>query len=236
MPRKGEKAEIPASKLPRHDPELRRQAMEIYDVTGSPAKASRETGISIGTIKKWAARSKIRKSIFTNDKIMEKSKFVISKTVDNSIASLVKNEVGIYLEENGPLIKEQIVEHTNESVVYLADKLEKLIRDTIDEIETVLEDGPTMKEARAPWLKSLVTLMMQGIDRRQLLMGEPTSREEVHTTSQATMEMTIEERAEYYFGKFLNAAEREGYQIVGIDDGDDRKQSLDPSGTDDKAD
>ena len=88
----------------------------------------------------------------------------------------------------------------------------------------------------AGYLNALVRCLGEAVEKQQLIMGKPTSREEVH----GEINMTVTERMEHYFKRYTDAIEGEGYRIIdedstkvsgalnGAHDGDGVGQSVDP--------
>lgn len=153
----------------------KQKAITIAQAAGSH-EASRATGIPAGTIRSWVHRlqhgvktQKDQPTVATQQRTTEQ----MQKLQDEVIQKAVE-EAGEYVA--GRLKK-------------LADKLYTLAEKAVDKIDVAISDKEELPVGRkrralphdrdgAAWLRSLVGVMAQSIDKGQLLAGKPTSRAE----------------------------------------------------------
>lgn len=125
--------------------------------TATIREASEQTGVPVGTIKRW--RSEMRASEPNQDRQRKKVKAIVEKTIEDA-----QEHVAAYALEKGKTI---------------ADQLMGLIELSIQEAAEIIQAGPSEDEARAQWLRSVVGAIAQGVEKYQLLTGKATSRAEI---------------------------------------------------------
>lgn len=138
------------------DLEKKMAALAIAE-TATIREASEQTGVPVGTIKRW--RSELRAGEPNQDQQRKKVKAIVEKTIEDA-----QEHVAAYAIEKGKTI---------------ADQLMSLIELSIREAAEIIKAGPAEDEARAQWLRSVIGAIAQGVEKYQLLTGKATSRTEL---------------------------------------------------------
>lgn len=138
------------------------RALAIVEVS-SMSEAAKQTGIPRGTIGKWAAASK------GNEKGNEPRKE--TKRLSKKIKVITEQAMAEAKEE----AKGIIVDAMTDWAMQIKQMGLVATRKSIE----VMEQGPNENEPMAQWLRSLVGAMAQSTEKHQLLMGQPTQRQEV---------------------------------------------------------
>lgn len=152
--------------MPKWSEEQKAKALTIAEAI-SISEAARQTGIPAGTIKRWRSemnRTEPSEPNRTPKKLEELQKVAVEKAVE---------EAGEYIAER---------------LKGLADALYSLAEKAIKKVDIAISDAeelPKGKKAEphncngATWVRALVGVMSQSIDKAQLLSGKPTVRPEV---------------------------------------------------------
>ena len=155
----------------------KQKAITIAQAAGA-AEASRATAIPSGTIRSWVHR------------LQHEPK---SQKHDPSVAT--QQRITPQLQKLQDQVFERAVEEASEYITErlkgLADKLYSLAEKSVLKVDVAISDPedklpPGVKRRRLPhdrdgaaWLRSLVGVLAQSIDKAQLLSGKPTARPEV---------------------------------------------------------
>lgn len=202
------------------DPDVRAKAMKIYKKTGSVIQAARITGVKRPTILRWIRRDKDHVSLLIDqDKYLEdKGQIQYKDKVEAGIRSgyekAVRRIVADHIEEEGLDLVQHMPERVTQSLTEIEERLLSVISLTIDEIETTLENGPRRMEPIAGYLGALVKCLGSAVEKHQLLSGKPTSREE----STIDGRVTVTERMEHHFQRYMDVIEGKGIRIIDDDD------------------
>ena len=159
-----------------YDAELKAKALTIAAAV-SISEATRVTGIPSGTIKRW--RSEERERTEPNGANRTKEPNLIPKKLRNLQQQAVEQavaEAGVYIADRLKGLADNLYCLAEKAV----GKVDVAIRDPLEAATT--DDGlkgePHDRDGAA-WLRSLVGVMAQAIDKAQLLSGKPTARAEV---------------------------------------------------------
>lgn len=144
------------------------RALAIAEAS-SIREASKQTGISKTTISRWISEAK-------NGVSHETGQHGTLKKADQIAKEAVEEA------------KEEVREYVADRVKQVADQIMAVNELALREIEQVIRDGPKDDESNAQWLRSLVGVVSQGIEKHQLLMGKPTARQEVQGKVETTHE------------------------------------------------
>lgn len=152
-----------------HDPEQKAQALTIAAAT-SIGEASRVTGVPVGTIKRW--RSETNRSKPSDPNRSNKNlKALQEQAMEQAVT--------------------QASEYIADRLKGMADRLYGLADSAIGKVQVAIRDESETKQANdgrrgeshdrdgSAWLRGLVGVMAQSIDKAQLLSGRPTARPEV---------------------------------------------------------
>ena len=159
------------------------KALTIAHELGA-AEAARATGIPPGTIRCWLAREKAR-SVAT----VAAPKTGVAQRRPK--ASPAEEAVA---QEAMAKAREEAVEYVAERLKSLATRLYGLAEKAASKVEVAIadvEETPTGKKAEphnqagAAWVRSLVGVFAQSLEKAQLLAGKPTGRTEVLTADEA---------------------------------------------------
>jgi len=161
-----------------YDPELKAKALTIAAAV-SISEAARVTGVPAGTIKRWRSEEKERTEpaganrteLSEPNRTAKKLKDLQQKAVEQAVA-----EAGVYIADRLKGLADDLYCLAEKAVV----KVDIAIRDPLE--AATANDGligePHDRDGAA-WLRSLVGVMAQAIDKAQLLSGKPTARAEV---------------------------------------------------------
>lgn len=158
----------------RYDDNLKAQAIVTAQAAGA-AEASRATGIPAGTIRCWLHRLQ-RNGATEGDRC-------------NNVATQRETQKLKALQET---VMERAVEEASgyiaDRLKGLADKLYSLAEKAVGKVDVAISDPPELPKGKqaephdrdgAAWVRALVGVMAQAIDKAQLLSGKPTTRPEV---------------------------------------------------------
>lgn len=149
----------------------REKAVAIAQELGA-AEASKATGIPAGTIRSWLSRTALRNSGMQRNTATQRDTQKLREAQQRVMEKAVE-EAGQYITER---------------LKGLADRLYGLAEKSVGKIDVAISDaGETPKNKHpethdrdgAAWLRSLVGVLAQSIDKAQLLSGKPTARAEV---------------------------------------------------------
>ena len=152
--------------MPKWSEEQKTKALTIAEAI-SISEAARQTGIPAGTIKRWRSE-------------MNRTEPSEPNRTTKKLEALQKAAVEKAVEEAGEYIAERLKG--------LADNLYSLAEKAIKKVDIAISDAeelPKGKKAEphncngAAWVRALVGVMSQSIDKAQLLSGKPTVRPEV---------------------------------------------------------
>lgn len=157
-----------------YDESLKAQAIATAQAAGA-AEASRATGIPAGTIRCWlhrlqrnAATEGDRCNVVATQRETQKLKALQEAVVERAIG-----EASSYIADR---------------LKGLADKLYSLAEKAVGKVDIAISDPPELPKGKqgeshdrdgAAWVRALVGVMAQSIDKAQLLSGKPTARPEV---------------------------------------------------------
>lgn len=187
------------------DDDTKTKALAIAEAV-SIAEASRKTGVPQGTIKYW--RSSInRKSKSTNqpNQPVKKMKAIAEEAIEEAKAE----------------VRDVVVDQ----VTRAAEQIIAIVTLSLEEIEKTIKQGPSDVEPRAAWLRALVGAMGQGVEKHQLLTGQPTSRQALEGQVTQRHEYDITHRIEQYADAYRQLARRS--VLCGGDAGDNTGEPLD---------
>ena len=159
------------------DDKTKSKALAIAEAV-SIAEASKKTGVPQGTIKYWRA-SVNRKSKSTNqpNQPAKKMKAIAEEAIEEA--------------------KAEVRDVVADQVTRAAEQIIAMVTLSLEEIEKTIKLGPSDVEPRAGWLRALVGAMGQGVEKHQLLTGQPTSRQ--------ALEGQVTKREEYYIEQKLQS-------------------------------
>lgn len=160
------------------DEKTKAKALAIAEAI-SIVEASRQTGVPEGTIKRW--RHNLSKPNRTE------------RTEPNQTNKKMKAIAKEAIEE----VKAEVREVVADQVAQATEQILSMVTLSIREIEKTIGKGPGELEPRAGWLRALVGAMGQGIEKYQLLTGQPTSRQ--------ALEGQVTKREEYYIEQKLQS-------------------------------
>lgn len=187
------------------DDKTKSKALAIAEAV-SIAEASKKTGVPQGTIKYWRA-SVNRKSKSTNqpNQPAKKMKAIAEEAIEEA--------------------KAEVRDVVADQVTRAAEQIIAMVTLSLEEIEKTIKLGPSDVEPRAGWLRALVGAMGQGVEKHQLLTGQPTSRQALEGQVTQRYEYDITHRIEQYADIYRQLARRGVF--CGSDEGDDTGESMD---------
>lgn len=112
-------------------------------------------------------------------------------TISRNLSKTKSTEKGRQeIEAVGAQVKERAVQAAGDRLIRISDELYGLAEMAVGKIKTAISDPEELKQTPgksgethgrdgAAWLRSLVGVMSQAIDKAQLLAGKPTGRQEV---------------------------------------------------------
>jgi transposase len=127
----------------------------------SAREAARQTGIPLASIGRWMGETKRNG--------MEQQNGTERNETSKKVKAIAEEAVADAKEE----VKEYVAARAKEA----ADDMLDLVIKAIEEIGKQIDKGPNFDEPKAGWLRALVGVMGQGVEKHQLLTGKPTSRQ-----------------------------------------------------------
>lgn len=169
------------------DEELKQKAIAIAQVSGG-AEASRATGIPPGTIRSWVHRLQHGRKSEKHDPDVATQRRTTEK--QQAIEDEVKARA---IEEAAGYIADQLKK--------LGDDLYALAAKAMQKIDVAISDPEELPKGKknrrakhdrdgAAWVRSLVGVLAQSIEKAQLLSGKATSRQEGQVTERRVYEVT----------------------------------------------
>lgn len=152
--------------MPKWTEEQKAKALAIAEAI-SISEASKQTGIPAGTIKRWRSE-------------MNRTEPSEPNRTPKKLEALQEAAIEKAVEEAGEYIVERLKN--------LADNLYSLAEKAVNKVNIAISDPeelPRGKKAEihdrdgAAWVRALIGVMSQSIDKAQLLSGKPTVRPEV---------------------------------------------------------
>lgn len=142
--------------------------MTIAHASGA-TEAAKATGIAAGTIRSWMSRAK-------------KAESEAAATDAGAAAAATQRRCAktkVLAEQAAARAVERAADQIADITAEAAGDILGLIQSSVRLIKATMEDGPNSDEAKAGWLRALVGVMAQGVEKFQLLTGKPTSRQAV---------------------------------------------------------
>lgn len=156
--------------MPKYDEALKAKALAIAEAT-TVREAAEQTGIPEGTIKRWRfenRRSNEPSEPNRTNRTPKNLQPAIEQAIERATA-----EAGEYIVERLKALADQLYGLAE----FAACKVRIAIADP-DEVPPCKQPEPHDRDGAA-WVRALVGVMAQAIDKAQLLSGKPTARSEV---------------------------------------------------------
>ncbi len=169
--------------------------------------AAKATGIPRGTIGRWM--SEIKRSSETE----------ISET------KLVPQKIKEIAEQATEEAKAEVREYVVSRAVQVAEDILSMVQQAVAEASNVIMNGPNDDEPKAGWLRAIIGVIAQGVEKYQLMTGKPTNRQALEGQVTQRYEYDITQRIEQYADVYRQLARRS--VLCGIDEGDDIGEPLD---------
>ncbi len=138
------------------------RALAIAEVS-TIIDASQQTGIPPGNIKRWRYEKRKNEPNEPSEPV----------DIPKKIQGITQEAI-----EQATISVTEIITRKSEE---LANRILSMVQLAIDKTEQTLHEGPNENEPRAGWLKATIGAMHMGVDKAQLLTGQPTQRQEVIT-------------------------------------------------------
>lgn len=221
---------------PGYDEALQAKAILIAEQLGA-AEASKATGIPAGTIRSWLSRAKRRsgatgerrntgercntkpRNAATPRKITVAQQAVVQAAMDRAI-----EEASEYVAARLKALADQLYGLAEKTAgkIELALSTRRELQEAGINPETVEEDVLTRDRDGAAWLRSLVGVLAQSIDKAQLLSGRPTSRSEERRRHEYDITQRIlgDPEAVELAEQLLRRAAGRGFGRPGVDEDD----------------
>lgn len=148
--------------MPRWTEEQKQKALALAEAT-TVREASQQTGIPEGTIKRWRKEQRTERTEL-NEPNRESKK----------IRRLAEEAA----EEAKTAVREYITDRSKE----VAKEILNMVRKAVIEADRIIKEGPKEEEPNAGWLRAVVGAMAQGVEKYNLMTGQPTSRQEMKNT------------------------------------------------------
>ena len=186
--------------------EQKQKALAIAEAT-SITEAAKATGIPRGTIGRWIAEIKRNSETETGE----------TKRAPQKIKEIAEQAT----EEAKVEVKEYVVSRA----VQVADDILDMVQQAILEAGNVIAKGPNNDEPKAGWLRAIIGIIAQGVEKYQLITGKPTNRQVLEGQVTQRYEYDITHRVEQYADVYRQLARRGVF--CGSDEGDDTGEPLD---------
>lgn len=126
------------------------------------AEASIQTGIPEGTIKRWRSEQRTELN---------------GRTEPNPNPNGPSKKIQQIAQQAAEEAKAEVREYVADKAKRVADDILRIVQLALAESEEVIRAGPGNEESKAAWLRALVGVMAQGVEKHQLLLGRPTNRQ-----------------------------------------------------------
>lgn len=134
-------------------PELKARALAIAEAS-TMREAAEATGIPTGTISRWR------------------------KELGGAHIARRPKKMQELVEAATEEAKADVAAHVAKQGKALADKLMQLVELAADQAIGIIEQGPGGDDTQSQWLRAVVGVIAQGVEKHQLLTGKATSRTE----------------------------------------------------------
>ncbi|MGB9866729.1 MAG: hypothetical protein ACPLPR_02320 [Bacillota bacterium] len=179
------------------------EALAIAQVT-SNREAARRTGIPESTIRAWRNAQLAHLVRGAQDAQRKEGAQKISEMTEEVRQKAISAAT------------EKVADAISERLLKLATRLYGLAEKALNKLDVAISDGQGEPHDRdgAAWVRALVGVMAQAIDKAQLLSGKPTARPEVQGQVTNRHEYDITYRIEQYADVYRRLAERMGRSMV----------------------
>ena len=184
------------------------EAITLAQAIG-PAGASQQLGISKNTLKSWVQRMRAR-----------------GAGAPSASPDAPKKTAELAAEATQRAV-EQVAGQIAPMVSKTATRILDLVGVALEAIDATIDRGPNPDESNAGWLRSLVGVVAQGIEKHQLLTGQPTLREAHEGQVTQRYEYDIEARVEQYADVYRQLAERMVSRVVPEGDAPAHREPMD---------
>jgi len=186
--------------------EQKQKALAIAEAT-SLTEAAKATGIPRGTIGRWMAEIKRNSKTETGE----------TKRTPQKIKEIAEQAT----EE----AKAEVREYVTSRAIQVADDILSMVQQAVVEASDVIMNGPNDNEPKAGWLRAIIGVIAQGVEKYQLITGKPTNRQALEGQVTQKHEYDIIQRIDQYADVYRQLARRGVF--CGSDEGDDTGESLD---------
>jgi len=186
--------------------EQKQKALAMAEAT-SLTEAAKATGIPRGTIGRWMAEMKRNSETETGE----------TKRAPQKIKEIAEQAT----EEAKAEVREYVVNRA----VQVADDILSMVQQAVAEASNVIMNGPNDDEPKAGWLRAIIGVIAQGVEKYQLMTGKPTNRQALEGQVTQKYEYDITYRVEQYADVYRQLARRGVF--CGSDEGDDTGEPLD---------
>lgn len=166
-----------------YDPQLKAKALAIAAELG-PAEAAKATGIPSGTIRSWLSRLQHsgaqRRNAPRNAAAQKRKTTIAIETVNQAAMAKAMEEASDYIAERIKALASRLYDLAEKAVfkinIAISTK-EELVQEGVD---VARYKGEMLERGKdgAAWLRSLIGVLSQSVDKGQLLSGRPTGRNE----------------------------------------------------------
>lgn len=132
--------------------------------TAGPAEASRATGVPAGTIRSWVHRER------HGPRRKKEDARAVGKPRTNKKLKAAADECM-------DIAKVQAADVVADRIAEVAEGILSAIELSLIKITDTINVGPVDGEYNSAWLRALVGVMAQGVEKHQLLLGRPTNRQ-----------------------------------------------------------
>lgn len=139
------------------------KALAIANTAGA-AEASRATGVPAGTIRSW-----VHRQVHGPRRKKEDAQAVKKPRANKALRAAA--------DECMDLAKVQAADVVADRIAEVAEGILGAIELSLTKITDTINAGPVDGEYSSAWLRALVGVMAQGVEKHQLLLGQPTSRQ-----------------------------------------------------------
>jgi hypothetical protein len=186
--------------------EQKQKALAMAEAT-SLTEAAKATGIPRGTIGRWMAEMKRNSETETGETKQTPQKI---KEIAEQATEEAKAEVREY-------VVSQAVQVTNDIL--------SMVQQAVAEASNVIMNGPNDDEPKAGWLRAIIGVIAQGVEKYQLMTGKPTNHQVLEGQVTQRYEYDITHRVERYADVYRQLARRGVF--CGSNEGDGTGESLD---------
>lgn len=213
---------------PKYTDEQKARAVNLVRQGMTHREAAEHSGIPLNYLRTMIQRkrSKLKDG---HVKAAELNSFVstpIGGVAAGAAYELVGEEIAAIMREKGPEIEALLREAVTSRAQEIQGKLFEVIIAASDNAIKMLRTGPSTKETKSAWLKAVLAVLAQAVEKHELVAGKPTERHEQQGQVTERYEYDVTHRVEQYADVYRRLAQ-DRRVLPSIDESDNSGEPMD---------